>query len=403
MTGRSMPGGRRGRRAVALVADAVRTLAARPLRALGMVAGVVFGVAAGGFTIVFTASEQAQVVASFDRQLSAVVVIESGGAASSPPVLSPLAVQQERQIASGPGVVSGGELSTWRREAEVRSSRVGEVEIAPIFGVSPGGIEATGVEVVGGAPLGLLQDLGQNVAWVGQQLASELGIDPTSPAGQTMIIDGVEFTVGGVTSRSPRYPSLGRSIVMASQVAEAHWPGAEEPRVFAHVQRGAAPVAAGHLVLALDPGGAAGLRDMTPPDGGELRDSVTSDVRRAGLALSGLALAIGTISVANVLSIAVLERTRELGLRSALGWSVMRLARLVMVEAVVAGAMATIVGMAIGLVGSRIACDVNGWEPVLPTTALWLPAAGGVCAALLGGVMPAIRAGLVDPVDALRN
>ncbi|MGH3450407.1 MAG: hypothetical protein ACRDQW_06680, partial [Haloechinothrix sp.] len=46
-------------------------------------------------------------------------------------------------------------------------------------------------------------------------------------------------------------------------------------------------------------------------------------------------------------------------------------------------------------------CKVNGWTPVLPPVALWLPASGGLVAALLGGIAPAIRAGFVDPVEAL--
>ncbi|MGH8777401.1 MAG: hypothetical protein ACRDWI_20445, partial [Jiangellaceae bacterium] len=44
---------------------------------------------------------------------------------------------------------------------------------------------------------------------------------------------------------------------------------------------------------------------------------------------------------------------------------------------------------------------MNGWTPVLPPVALWLPASGGLVAALLGGIAPAIRAGFVDPVEAL--
>ncbi|MGH9111703.1 MAG: hypothetical protein ACRDZN_05305 [Acidimicrobiales bacterium] len=40
---------------------------------------------------------------------------------------------------------------------------------------------------------------------------------------------------------------------------------------------------------------------------------------------------------------------------------------------------------------------------MLPPVALWLPASGGLAAALLGGIAPAIRAGFVDPVEALRN
>ena len=389
---------------VPLVEDAARTLAVRPLRALAMVAGVVVGVAAGAFTLVFTASEQAEVTAGFDRQLSPVVVVEAvgGTAAGAGPAFGGPAEEVEAVIRGAPGVLSGGELTTWRREALVAVNDFVEPEVAPVFGVSPGGLEAAGVQLVEGLEPGALLD-GSSVAWVGEQLAAELGIDLRSSAGQVVVVDGIHLTVAGVTSDAVRYPALGRAVLLAAPVAAGHWPDAEQPRVVAHVRRGAAPPARDHLLVALDPRGVAQLRDMTPPDGGALRDEVNADVRRAGYALSGIALGIGMISVANVLSITVLERTREFGVRSALGWPVTRLARLVMTEAALAGTVATLVGAALGVTLAGVVCRINGWETILPPTALWAPALGGLVAALTGGIAPAVRAGLVDPVDALRS
>lgn len=397
---------------VATARDAGRTLSLRPLRSLAMVAGLVLGVGSGAFTLFFTASEQAEVVAGFDRQLSPVVVLEAtaggaegpgAGAGEATATLSPLVAGGDDKIAGAPGVYAGGELSTWRREARVTTNALADPLVAPVFGATPGGLAAAGVVPRSGADPGTVLAAADGVAWIGDQLAAELGVDPGSPGGDVVRVDGVELTVAGVTSEAERFPALGRAVVVASDTAARLWPDAEQPRVLAHVQRGSAARAAAHLALALDPTGTLGLQDLTPPDGGRLRSEVSHDVEQAGFLLSALALGIGAISVANVLSIAVMERTRELGLRSALGWPALRLARLVMAEAVLAGVVATLVGTALGLVAARVACWQAGWQAVLPPVALWLPAAAGLAAAVGGGVAPALRAGLVDPVVALRQ
>jgi cell division protein FtsX len=396
--------GRVARRIGTLFGDALHTLSVRPWRALGMVSGVVVGVGAGVVTLGFTAAEEAQVLAQFDRQLSPVAVVEGPSrvdAVRSP--LSPLDADVEGTLATAPGVFVGGELTTWTREALVRPNAYTAAEVAPVFGVTSGGLDAAGVELVAGRDLaaGLVGD--DPVVWVGEQLAGELGLLPLAPTGRVVVVDGVELSVAGFTSGAARYPALSRSIVMSSAVAARLWPEAEQPRVLAHVRRGSSAVASDHLLLLLDPTGGAGLADQTPSDGGALRGEVNADVRRAGLALSALALGIGVISVANVLSISVLERTREFGLRSALGWPMGRIARLVMIEATTAGVVASIIGTALGLAVWRVLCVTNDWEPVLPELAVWLPATGGLAAALLGGIAPALRAGFIDPVDALRS
>lgn len=120
------------------------------------------------------------------------------------------------------------------------------------------------------------------------------------------------------------------------------------------------------------------------------------------LGLSGVGLLVGGVGVVAIMTIAVTERTREIGIRKALGAprSVIRLQFLV--EAV----LLTGTGAAAGLlVGTALAWAIGRFSP-LPTSVPWWAIAAALGSATITGVVfgliPAIRASRLDPVEALR-
>ncbi len=118
-----------------------------------------------------------------------------------------------------------------------------------------------------------------------------------------------------------------------------------------------------------------------------------------GIGLGVFVGVVGLIGVANTLAMTVAYRIRELGLRSALGWSRRRLAGLILVESLLAGALASVIGAAVGLLGLSLWCAGQGLELIVDPRWVLAAITGGVGAAGLGGILPAIQAGSISPME----
>lgn len=120
-------------------------------------------------------------------------------------------------------------------------------------------------------------------------------------------------------------------------------------------------------------------------------------------ALGGISLLVGGVGIATIMTIAVSERTNEIGLLVALGARRATVLGLFLGEAVVLAATGGLVGL---LAGMGIAQLIGLFAPALPVSTPWSFVLGAelmaVVIGLLAGVLPARKAARLDPVDALR-
>ena len=134
----------------------------------------------------------------------------------------------------------------------------------------------------------------------------------------------------------------------------------------------------------------------------EIYNQVTSGFFLVMLALSSVGLLVGGVGVVAIMMISVTERTREIGVRKALGAT----KREIMFQFLVEAATLTLLGGAIGMaLGGAIAWAVNRFSPIPATVPLWSVVAALVASAVTGvffGLYPARKAAALDPVEALR-
>ena len=134
----------------------------------------------------------------------------------------------------------------------------------------------------------------------------------------------------------------------------------------------------------------------------ETWDNITHGFFLVMLALSSVGLMVGGVGVVAIMMISVTERTREIGVRKALGAT----RREVMFQFLVEAATLTLLGGAVGmLLGGGIAWLVNTFTPIPAAVPLWsvvVAIAASIVTGVFFGLYPASKASRLDPVEALR-
>jgi putative ABC transport system permease protein len=128
--------------------------------------------------------------------------------------------------------------------------------------------------------------------------------------------------------------------------------------------------------------------------------SVTNMLSLALGGIAGISLLVGGIGVANIMLVSVTERTREIGLRKALGAKRIDILKQFLIEAVVLSVTGGIMGIVLGMLVSIIIAIV-----LVSTVTWWSVALAfgfSVAIGIIFGVAPAIRASKLNPIDALR-
>jgi putative ABC transport system permease protein len=120
------------------------------------------------------------------------------------------------------------------------------------------------------------------------------------------------------------------------------------------------------------------------------------------IALSAVAVIVGGVGVVAIMMISVTERTREIGVRKALGATRATILWQFLVEAVTLTAIGVVIGLVVGWIGSTLIRLGTPIEASVPPMAIVAALAASVVTGILFGLFPAARAARLDPVAALR-
>ena len=119
-------------------------------------------------------------------------------------------------------------------------------------------------------------------------------------------------------------------------------------------------------------------------------------------AIASVSLFVGGIGIMNIMLVSVTERTREIGLRMAVGARSRHILAQFLVEAITLSLVGGVLGVAAGLAASWAIGYLAEWRVLVPPEAIALAVAFAAAVGIFFGFYPARKASLLDPIEALR-
>jgi putative ABC transport system permease protein len=119
-------------------------------------------------------------------------------------------------------------------------------------------------------------------------------------------------------------------------------------------------------------------------------------------AIAGISLVVGGIGIMNIMLVSVTERTREIGIRMAIGARGSDVLTQFLVESVVMSALGGMIGIGIGFCGAAILGRLMGWSTVISPATVIIALAFSASVGIFFGFYPARKAAALNPIEALR-
>ena len=118
-------------------------------------------------------------------------------------------------------------------------------------------------------------------------------------------------------------------------------------------------------------------------------------------AVAAISLVVGGIGIMNIMLVSVTERTREIGVRKALGATYSVIVTQFLIEAVVISLMGGIIGIILGIGSSKLIGMASGMSTVISVQTIVMSFAFSMAIGLIFGIYPARKAAKLNPIDAL--
>jgi putative ABC transport system permease protein len=282
---------------------------------------------------------------------------------------------------------------------------------ATVAGSTPSYLTAEDYTVEAGSPI-TTQDVSKRnrVVVIGQTIASDLFTSGQNPLGQTIKLGSASFKIVGVLASKGSTGITDQDAVVIAPYT------AVEDLLTGYSQSFSQLIVQGRSASTLNLAQSeveavlASANDTTVANlpfrvlnQQSLLTAATSSSRTFTVLLAAVAaisLLVGGIGVMNIMLVTVTERTREIGIRKAIGAPRSAILTQFLLEAVLLSLIGGVAGIGVGLIGSRF--KIDGVDPVIAPYSIFLSFAIAIAVGVFFGFYPANRAASLRPIDALR-
>ena len=259
-------------------------------------------------------------------------------------------------------------------------------------------------------------DSASRVALLGQTVVDNLFEAGEEPVGATIRIKNVPFRVIGVLS------TKGQSSQGADQDDVVFIPfSTAERKVFGTAFLGSVGAVFASTDRVEDlPAAVEQIRDVmrsrhrllgeqpddftirTQVDIGKVQEGTSQTLTAMLLAIASVSLLVGGIGIMNILLVSVTERTREIGIRMAVGAKRGHILVQFLIEAVTLSLVGGCLGIVLGILGARLTTVIAGWPTIIEVDTVAIAFGFSVAVGLFFGLYPANKAARLNPIEALR-
>lgn len=248
----------------------------------------------------------------------------------------------------------------------------------------------------------------QRVVVVGESVAMSL-FDSTDVLDNTVEIGKESFRIVGVT-KTPNQTSLlggsdyGAMTMLPISTAGEITGGIKIMRILAKIDpqidlKSQIPVVENLLLtrhIADD------FTVLSQDDVLDILDTILSMLTAAIIAIAAISLVVAGVGIMNIMLVAVTERTREIGLRKAIGATNNSILLQFLIEAIILTLFGALIAVIFAIVASTLIATYAPIHPVVTLRAIGLAVGVAIAVGLIFGIAPALRAARLDPIKALR-
>jgi putative ABC transport system permease protein len=253
-------------------------------------------------------------------------------------------------------------------------------------------------------------EAGLRVAVLGATTADDLGLD-ASAIGSTVRIGGIPFEVVGILQPKGSAGVLNQddTVYVPLSTVQHYWVSGDSVRTIAVSVATADGIETAKATITTTlrerHGTTAATDDFTIQDQAQLLDTFSSVTTLLSVLLAGIAsisLIVGGIGIMNIMLVSVRERTREIGIRKAVGARGIDILAQFLIEALTLSLLGGLIGIAVGLAASVVIGTIAGWGFVFSPAVVLIAVAFSLAVGVVFGVWPARQAARLDPIVALR-
>lgn len=250
------------------------------------------------------------------------------------------------------------------------------------------------------------------VAVLGQEVVTELFESGESPLGKTIKIKNVPFKIIGIMESKGQsgLQNLDDQILIPLSTAQKRLFGENNLQTISVQIESADEMDATsnqitNLLLfrhEIDDPDEADFNIMNQADVLETLGDVSKTFTLLLGGIAGVSLLVGGIGIMNIMLVSVTERTREIGLRKAVGAKRKDILGQFLIEALTLSLFGGCMGLLVGVLGSAVLSNIGGWPFVISADSVIMAILFSASAGIFFGIYPAWKASLLNPIEALR-